>query len=172
MSRIIRDTNILPPTGQTTSYSDYDDGYYKKGWKRGTRFIEFTSGGIALVKDKATGLIWPKIWNSLGGNNALAIPSWQSAIAYAADNLNTITWAGYSDWRLPNINELCSILDYSNSVNGFFNVFTPTGASSFFWVSTTFSFDSTLAYCIRGLPQVTNYFSKSYPNCLLICCRG
>jgi hypothetical protein len=41
----------------------------------------------------------------------LELNTWESALAYC-ENLNL---AGYDDWRLPNINELQSIVDYSRA---------------------------------------------------------
>lgn len=47
----------LPPTQQTTSYADYDDGYYEKGYvpPGGERFILH---GDNTVTDRSTGLMW------------------------------------------------------------------------------------------------------------------
>lgn len=46
----------LPKTGQTTSYVDYDDGYYEKGSPVSPRYV-LSSGGV-YVSDRATGLMW------------------------------------------------------------------------------------------------------------------
>ena len=76
-----------------------------------TRFIDHHDG---TVTDSATGLMWQK------GENRRMAPE-EAEIVCAKMNL-----AGYSDWRLPNIKELNTILNLDeNSPNWFFEkVFT------------------------------------------------
>jgi hypothetical protein len=48
-----------------------------------------------------------------------------SSVFDKANDLNTMAFAGYTDWRLPNINELQSIVDYgaaSPAVNPIFDL--------------------------------------------------
>jgi len=52
------------------------------------------------VTDTRTGLMWQKGYAT--------DKSWQEALKYCED----LTYAGYSDWRLPNINELASLLNH------------------------------------------------------------
>jgi len=54
MAYIIRK---LPKTGQTTSYVDYDDGYYEKGSSIDPRFVDNGDGSIT---DRVTNLMWMK----------------------------------------------------------------------------------------------------------------
>jgi len=37
---------------------------------------------------------------------------WESALTSCAVTLNGLVYAGYSDWRLPTVRELLSIVDY------------------------------------------------------------
>lgn len=60
--------------------------------------------GDSTITDIATGLMWMKEDSKVGMN-------WEDALHYA----DTLTYAGYSDWRLPNAKELQSIVDYSRS---------------------------------------------------------
>ncbi|MBN2806426.1 MAG: DUF1566 domain-containing protein [Prolixibacteraceae bacterium] len=64
----------------------------------------FVDHGDGTISDLATGLMWMKADNGKGVN-------WEDALDYA-ENLD---FAGYSDWRLPNVKELQSIVDYSRS---------------------------------------------------------
>lgn len=103
----------LPKTGVLTSVVDYDDGYYQAGWWKGTkypnlrtRFIAKTLNGDDVVLDLATGLMWAADGDELGCNGG-AVISWQAAIDFPSAN----PFAGYDDWRLPNIKELFSIVD-------------------------------------------------------------
>lgn len=94
----------LPPTGQTTKIYDGDDGDYQKGYPRqGPRFTDNNDGTIT---DNATGLMWVKDGAGAGCNNG-AVETWYDNINFAEG----LTFAGYSDWRMPNLNELQSIVD-------------------------------------------------------------
>jgi len=78
-----------------------------------------------IVSDSATGLQWQ---DDEVGDEA----TWEDAI----DRCETLTLGGYNDWRLPNINELKSIIDRSKVdpaiKDGFENV-----SSCNYWSSTT-----------------------------------
>ncbi len=65
---------------------------------------DFVDNGDGTVTDEATGLMWSQ-------EDSGEAMSWEDALAYAEDS----TYAGYDDWRLPNIKELQSIADYSGS---------------------------------------------------------
>jgi len=64
----------------------------------------FVNNGDGTITDNATGLMWMQNDN---GSGIL----WESALSYAEN----FTYAGFSDWRLPDVKELQSILDYSRS---------------------------------------------------------
>ncbi len=65
----------------------------------------FVDNGDGTISDLSTGLMWQK---SDDGNTS----DWEEALDYS-ENLSL---AGYDDWRLPNIKELQSIVDYSKSM--------------------------------------------------------
>ena len=62
-----------------------------------------TIGGREVVFDPSTNLLWQK--GSVPAN------SWKDALAYCQN----LEYAGYSDWRLPNKNELVTLVDYSKA---------------------------------------------------------
>ncbi len=64
----------------------------------------FMDNGDGTISDLATGLMWQKCDSGVGMD-------WEDALSYA----ESAEYAGYSDWRLPNIKELQSIVDYSRS---------------------------------------------------------
>ena len=64
----------------------------------------FEDNNDGTITDKATGLMWMKDDNGKG-------VTWEEALTYAEN----YEYDGYNDWRLPNIKELQSILDYSRS---------------------------------------------------------
>ena len=78
-----------------------------------------------VVKDTVSKLEWQ--------DNAIGSPTtWQGAI----DRCESLTLDGHSDWRLPNINELKSIIDRSKSNPAIVQGFKNTSSSSY-WSSTT-----------------------------------
>ena len=74
---------------------------------------DFKDNGDGTVTDEATGLMWMKIDSGKlkAGKNKDGKLNWQEALSWA-ENLE---YAGYSDWRLPNVKELQSIVDYTRS---------------------------------------------------------
>ena len=102
----------LPQTGQIISYSTGDDGNVRAGvtWPE----QRFTDNGDESVTDNLTGIIWAKSANAPGPSVCDPVKSktWQGALDYIAC-LNTNNYLGHSDWRLPNINELFSLTDFS-----------------------------------------------------------
>lgn len=110
---------IVPPrTGQTNCYnmagaiiacSDTgQDGDVQAGasWPD-PRFTPGTGTEAQCITDNLTGLMWPK-------NGNLALGTWNEAIDYA----NNFSLCGHSDWRLPNVNELNSLIQASEPDNG------------------------------------------------------
>jgi hypothetical protein len=119
----------VPKTGQTMSYDTGDDGDLQKGtaWPS----PRFTDHGDT-VTDNLTGLMWVKAPHSLKGNTGGQ--TYHGAIAFCTG----LNYAGYSDWRLPNVRELHSLIDY-----GCYYPALPSGhpfpgvRSSNYWSSTT-----------------------------------
>ena len=65
---------------------------------------DFVDNSDSTITDIATGLMWMTTDNGQSMN-------WEDALEYA-ENLE---YNGYSDWRLPDVKELQSIVDYSRS---------------------------------------------------------
>jgi len=74
---------------------------------------DFKDNGDGTVTDEATGLMWMKVDSGKlkAGKNKDGKLNWREALSWA-ENLE---YAGYSDWRLPNVKELQSIVDYTRS---------------------------------------------------------
>jgi hypothetical protein len=91
-------------------------------------FGNYIDNDDGTVTDTDTGLMWQK-------DTALGTNIWQQALSYCEN----LTLAGYSDWRLPNVRELQSIVDYAlynPSIDPVFpNVF--QNVLSYYWSSTT-----------------------------------
>jgi hypothetical protein len=93
----------LPKTGQSVSYSAGDDGDLQKGesWPS-PRFVD---NGFGALTDTLTGLMWEQSPSGTIRNN------WIEALQYAS----SLSLGGYTDWRIPNINELMSITCYAEA---------------------------------------------------------
>ncbi len=135
----------VPQTGQTTSYASGDDGDLEKGvaWPN----PRFTDNSDGTVTDNLTGLIWLK------NANAFGFRGWATALTDCA-TLNSGE-AGLSDgsvegdWRLPNIRELQSLIDY-----GRYNPALPSGhpftgvQSGYYWSSSTVAVNTVFAWSV------------------------
>jgi hypothetical protein len=131
-------------TGQTACYDEsgifygYEDDYIidcegtgQDGEiQAGVSFNpRFDDNGDETITDNATGLMWTKNPHLIPG-----LRTWSEAL----DECNALYFADYDDWRLPNIKELLSLVDYSNNFPAL-----PSGhpftnpVSTFFWSSTT-----------------------------------
>ncbi len=108
----------------------------------------------------ATGLMWMRC--SMGqtwqGERCTGVASeftWQEALTQNGTN-----YAGYSDWRLPNKNELASILElrcYNPSIN---DAIFPDTPASWFWSSSPAAYDSDFAWYVNFNDGDVNYFSN------------
>ena len=122
-------------------------------------FADFTKSGD-IVTDTSTGLQWQDDVDAKNNTR-----TWSGAIDYCEN----LTLGGYSDWRLPNINELKSIVDrskYSPAIaDGFSNV-----RSGYYWSSTTRANDSDVAWVVSFYyGSVSNYGVKNrshYVRCV------
>lgn len=143
-------TRHLPKTGQVTSYAFGDDGDLERGWWKGrlnsnnrVRWITKTIGGDAIILDRATGLMWPKDFLGTGGNSGNT-KTWADAIPWA----NGLSFAGFSDWRLPNIFEFFSLVVFNGSAP-FIDTIFDNRASAEFWTGTTYPGDNSLAHTVN-----------------------
>ena len=137
----------LPRTGQTTSYASGDDVAAAKGgaWP-GSRFTDNANG---TVTDHLTGLVWLK------DAGCFSPTAWASALAAAnqlasgACGLTDGSTAG--QWRMPNANELESLVDVSqaNPALSSAHPFTHVDLSAAYWTSTTYMALTANAMAIR-----------------------
>jgi hypothetical protein len=98
-------------TGQSASYQAGDDGNLKAGVPLARP--RFTDNGDGTVTDNQTKLVWDRNVGRFG------CIYWSEAVESCrglADNGRDLTDGSQAgDWRLANINELQSLLDYSQS---------------------------------------------------------
>jgi hypothetical protein len=149
----------LLKTGQTTSYTTGDDGYYQKGLAR-----NFVSGG-------STGLIWQRC--SAGQNDDASCSgtaqtyTWDGANSYC----NTFSLAR-KIWRLPMVNDLADLVDYGKSSSPAIDTSTfPNTQSNFYWSSSTYAQSTSYAWGVSFYSGYVYSYNKTY-NLYVRCVTG
>ncbi len=139
----------IPQSGQLRSYYAGDDASVGDGtpWPS-PRLVD---NGDESVTDRLTGLMWTKNTDLMYARDpdfdtcgdVQGYVDWVTAFGYI-NKLNTENYLGHNDWRLPNRNELTSLIDYGRHAPGipknhpFFTPWmndTPAGYS--YWSSST-----------------------------------
>jgi hypothetical protein len=187
--RAVRDGSsgpgAFPATGQTTAYpankndgipgavSVPDDGTVRAGAP-----LSFTDNGNGTITDDNTGLVWEKksddgdflhdkdniYWWS--GNSV------QETVWDWLEDINSATFGGYKDWRIPNARELLSIVDFQNqwAVPAAFNTNCVPGATiltgsctfqSSYWTSTSEAGSNISAWYVDNYGALATYFKSS-----------
>ena len=158
-------TYALPKTGQTNQQDiagipiTCDDGYLQMGiaWPD----PRFTDNGDGTVTDNLTHLVWLKNANCFG------LKDWYGAL-FSADGLASGT-CGLADgsvagnWRLPNRNELLSLVDIETS-----GIKIPDGhpfinaQEEYYWSSSTAQYNNpALAYYLKLYDATVGYHHKA-----------
>jgi len=182
----------LPETGQTKCYDTAgtevpcvgtgQDGEIQAGvvWPS----PRFVANADTTITDNLTGLVWASNanimparnlgWDADGTLNDGAV-TWQHALDYVV-KLNAEQYLGYADWRLPNVNELESLVNAGEAntaawlnTQGFTNVQFFTNAedkkTTYYWTSTSYASTTTVACRVRltdgwvcATTKSTNYY--------------
>jgi len=107
---ICQRTALVPQTGQVEICAHGDDGQLQCGvpWPN-ERFTDNLNG---TVTDNLTGLIWTE-------NANCNLCDWYDAVDYCETLAHGMCGLAdssvSSDWRLPNVREISSLIDYGNS---------------------------------------------------------
>jgi Protein of unknown function (DUF1566) len=73
--------------------------------------LSYTDNGDGTITDKTTGLIWEKLTDDGSIHDWNNVYTWDQAFQKITD-LNLANFAGSNEWRLPNVRELLSIVNY------------------------------------------------------------
>ncbi len=106
------------------------DSKYATGCPSEGRFVDNEDG---TVTDNCTGFMWQKDTADVDRDGRSTIDDhagWCDSLTYCEN----LSFAGHDDWRLPNIRELQSIVDYGLSEQAIDPVF--SAESDFYWSST------------------------------------
>lgn len=108
---------------------------------------DFIDNGNGTVTHKVTGLIWKRCAEGQAwSNNSCSGES--SLYSYAQTTQLTSNFAGHSDWRVPNVAELESIVEYAAYQPAINAQIFPTTSVTQFWTSTVATDDVDWAWFI------------------------
>ncbi len=150
----------------TTSSKSYD--FYVRCVSGNSSTKTYTDNGNGTIKDNATGLIWQKCsfgqdpLNCSGDGSTI---NWSFSLSYCKN----LSLGGRSDWKLPNINQLRSIVDYSTrspSIN--FSYF-PYTERYVYWSSSTSTNNTNYSYYVNfydGYIYSNDKSSIGYVRCV------
>jgi len=101
-------TNITESYSDETVISTPDPGdpYYGQDANYLTHLPEYSDNGDSTITDHITGLVWQKYMGQ------------KLSYAEAVTRAETLTLGGYSDWRIPSIKELYSLILFTGMVKG------------------------------------------------------
>jgi hypothetical protein len=100
--------------------------------------------GNGTVTDEATGMMWQQ--------ETLRPMNWKQALNYC----ECLNLGGYTDWRMPTIKELMSLVDYDRYTPAINTAYFFNAVPSFYWSSTE------LAYGMETTWGVNFGYGESY----------
>ena len=164
----------LPDTGQTTCYDEVgtviacpapgaalaQDGSYNPAATQ----PNYTDNGDGTTTDTRTGLMWLKDGN-YPFNGVTSTGTWEQALGYCEN----LVYAGYSDWRLPNIRELESIVNCGTVSPAINTTYFPNTISDRYWTSTTYV-PSTVSTWVVGFDNGFVSYRYKQPNAGYVRC--
>jgi hypothetical protein len=118
----------------------------------------FTDNGDGTVTDRVTLLMWKrcdegKSWDGVGCSGSPTVTQWDKIFSMNGGG----GFAGYNDWRVPNIKELASILEFACNLPPINSEVFPLSFSSY-WSSTPSARDRRLVFILSmeglGAPAI------------------
>jgi len=168
----------FPASGQTTCWNTVGTvvpcaGTRYDGDLQSGASLAFVDNGDGTVSDANTGLTWEKLADDGGLHDKDTTYSWSAAFAHVAD-LNAAAFAGHADWRVPNIRELKSIVDFEHAtpaVGAAFNNGCASGCSvttcsctstGYHWTSTTLASNPPFAFVMTFSVGESSFANKGF----------
>jgi len=139
--------------GSVSAHSKSYNGIYVRAvcGRQCRSLNNYVDNGDGTVTDTDTGLMWQQA-------TAPGAYTWQQALSYCEN----LTLAGYPDWRLPNRNELQSLVDYSRHGPSIDTAFFPNTLTSYYWSSTTIASTPSTTWLVIFDIGMLDDDSKSY----------
>ena len=179
-----RGESVLPRSGQKGCWNTAgakvncsgtrQDGADTAGFK-----IRLLDGGNGTLTDANTRLVWEKLSRDGGIHERNTLYTWDQALAKIATLNTPPCFANVCNWRLPNVKELQSIVDYERKQPAFAKQFLkkcqpgctvatcsctpipPAGSTGGFWTSTTNRIATTEAFQVLNMTGAIAPVAKS-----------
>lgn len=134
---------MLPVTAYASACVNEKDNI---PWSAPTK--EFTLHANGTVTQNTTGLMWMRCskgqsWDGDSCTGSANAYNWQNALA-----LKNSTFAGFNDWRLPNKNELVTIVEQRCTLPAINAVVFPNTPNNWYWSSSSYARDSNYGWII------------------------
>jgi hypothetical protein len=183
-----RKRTFLLKTGQSTSYVDHDDGYYEKGIAKaytiltagqylGTTAITINgktdTHSNNCVIDNNTGLMWSRYPSAgVGAASDGKLPftvnvNGEGIFEYCAA-ANAASLGGHTDWRIPNVFELFTLLDQEAADSNPDSTAFPTYAYITPYTCTTYTSNTANALAVGFFAGGTNQYAKTSDRSLVL----
>ncbi|MEN6583941.1 MAG: DUF1566 domain-containing protein [Armatimonadota bacterium] len=105
--------------------------------------------GLRMVIDHNTGLVWEVKSPEAGHVNDMERAcSWSDAREAYPKSLNDANYGGFNDWRLPNKNELRTIMDYSRTTPAMDTRYFANCPVGFYWSADTYQMQPYFGWAI------------------------
>ena len=147
-------------TGQFTEYTSGDDGTYRAGITFSYQTDDPAGNGEIVTIDNVTGLMWASDGNARGCHWGQQT-EWTPAVIYCRN----LTFAGYADWRLPNLRELHSIVDYGVADPSIISTYFPNCKNDYYWSSTTYKSWHYDAWTVKFDEGYVDWQAKGCDSC-------
>ena len=126
---------------------------------------QLQDNGNGTITDRKTGLIWKQCVEGLSGNTCASgsaeIFSWQQALQRAQTVNSGGGFAGASDWRVPTIKELSSLVEQQCADPAINLTRFPNPGSDFVWSSSAVAGSTSNAWNVSFSNGSTNWSSES-----------
>lgn len=144
---------LCPGDNQGAIRDKYEKNYVYAVRGPALTYGKFQDNGNGTVTDQMTGLMWQSM--------EIRPKKWQQALAYCRQ----LDLGGYTDWRLPTIKELSTLVNESRINPSIDTTFFPGTRSASYWSSTTFTGHPGFAWHVRfdnGLEYNGGYKGRRY----------
>lgn len=126
-----------------------------------SNYIIKSSTSWIMTEDTETNLVWHNPSQSSDGVKKLG---WSDALAYCS----SLVVGGKTSWRVPNRNEILTLVDYTKSAPAIDRDYiTDIGSFGFIWTSTTYN--EKYAYYVSPSDGLLHYADKESGNYATLC---